>query len=105
MTTTAYEIPLDSDLQTFQVSLNGTTYQIRLLWNYFEGGWFIDLQDTSGNAIIGSMPLVTGADLLEQFAYENFGVHLVVQTDHDVFAVPTYDNIGVTSHLYSVVVS
>jgi hypothetical protein len=46
---------------------------------------------------------VTGTDLFEPFAYLNFGGKLVAQTDHDSGAIPTYENLGNTSHVYFVV--
>lgn len=69
-------------------------------WNTFMAAWSVDVYDQSQNLIIGSVPLVTGANLLEQFAYLELGGKLNVQTDGDPEAVPTFENLGSQSHLY-----
>lgn len=106
MTTTAYEIPLQATPQTLTISLAGVTYQLRVLWNFIAAAWVVDLMDDLGNPILsGLLPLITGADLLEQFGYLNLGGQLIVQTDNDTDAVPTFDNLGANGHLYFVVVT
>lgn len=98
-----YEIPLTSDAQTFAIQLAGVSYRITLRWiGGDQGGWIIDIADAQAVPILTGIPLVTGADLLAQFAYLNFGGSLVVQTDHAPDDVPTYANLGDTSHLYFV---
>ena len=47
-------------------------------------------------------PLVPGVDLLAQYRYLGFTGSLVVQTDNDPNADPTYDSLGQTSQLYFV---
>lgn len=98
-----YEIPLASKPEAFQITLAGVTYKLNVAWRDApQGGWFIDLSDASGTLIIGGIPLVTGVDLLTQYAYLGFGGELWVQTDGDSAAVPTFDNLGSESHLYFV---
>lgn len=97
---TAYEIPLSPKPQTFSIGLSGVTYKMTLRWNEFAPAWMLDIADASGNLLVGSVPLVTGADLLEQYAYLGFSGKLIVQTDHDPSAVPTFSNLGTTGHLY-----
>ena len=98
---TVYEIPLSPTPQTFQISLAGTVYTLTLYWaDPF--GWFLNIADASGNPILNGVPLVTGADLLAQYAYLGFGGSLIVQTSHDTDAVPTFTNLGINSHLYFV---
>jgi hypothetical protein len=100
-----YEIPLTAQAQTFSVSLAGVEYTITLAWrDADEGGWFLDLADAAGNVIVSGIPLVTGADLLGQYRYLGIGGGLQVQSDGDPDAVPTYTNLGATSHLYFVTV-
>ena len=67
-----------------------------------QGGWVLDIRDTNNNVIIGGIPLVTGADLLAQYGYKNIGGggQLFVQSDSNPDQVPTYTNLGQTSHLY-----
>nr|WKF61912.1 hypothetical protein HUO10_006444 [Paraburkholderia busanensis] len=97
---TAYEIPLSAKPQTFSISLGGVSYRMTLRWNIPAAAWMIDIADASSNPLVGSIPMVTGIDLLEQYAYLGFNGKLVAQTDHDPNAVPTFDNLGSTGHLY-----
>lgn len=97
---TAYEIPLSPKPQVFSISLGGVTYKMTLRWNEPASSWMLDIGDETGALLVGSVPLVTGADLLAQYAYLGFAGKLIVQTDHDPNAVPTYDNLGTTGHLY-----
>lgn len=99
MTATTFEIPLQSVPQVFSVTLAGVTYQVTLLWRD-PNGWVIDIADVSGTLILAGIPLVTGADLLEQFGYLNLGGKLFCSTDHDQDAPPGFDNLGSTAHLY-----
>lgn len=95
-----YEIPLSPNPQSFTISLSGTEYRLTVQWRDAEGaGWVVDIADTSGNPIIQGIPLVTGVNLLDQYAYLISGV-LWVQTTADPDAVPTFDNLGIGSHLY-----
>jgi hypothetical protein len=101
----AFEIPLVPSPQRFAVQLGGTgyslTFQFRNAGLPEAGGtWVVDIGDSLGNPLVCGIPLVTGADLLAQYAYLNFGGALVVTSDGDPDAVPTFDNLGITSHLY-----
>lgn len=97
-----YEIPLTAQQQTFTIALVGIDYVLTVKWNLQNASWVLDIADANSNALLTGIPLVTGADLLEQFAYVGIGGQLRVQTDNDVDAVPTVDNLGTTSHLYFV---
>ncbi|MFJ7312515.1 phage baseplate plug protein [Pseudomonas sp. NPDC098747] len=97
----SYEIPLTPDAQRFSVTLSGTQYQLTVQWrNSEQGGWVLDLADMKGQAIIQGIPLVTGVNLLEQYDHLGFTDALWVQTTADPDAVPTFENLGIGSHLY-----
>lgn len=98
------EIPLTpSTAQTFETTINGDDYRLTLRWREAEGGgWFMDIATSGGDALINGVPLVTGADLLSQYAYLGIGASLIVYSDGDETAVPTYDNLGVIAKLYAV---
>lgn len=100
-----FEIPLTPQAQTFFVTLAGVQYQFTLQYRNASagGGWVLDIADSSGNKILSGIPLVTGCNLLEQYAYIGFGGELWVQSDLDAGAVPTYENLGISSHVYFVV--
>lgn len=100
---TITEVPLSSGPQSFQIILSGRNFKFNVVWRDApQGGWFIDLLDASGNLLIGGIPLVTGADLLAQYAYLGIGGELWVQTDGDPSAVPTFSSLGNESRLYFV---
>jgi hypothetical protein len=100
---TAYEIPLSAVPQTMLLSIGGIDYRITVRWNDALGAWLMDLAAGSGASILLGVPLVTGCDLLEQYRHLNIGGSLYVQSDSDLMAMPTADNLGSTSHLYFVV--
>lgn len=96
-----YEVPLSTSPQKLQVVMGGIQYQLVLIWRT-GSGWVMDIATPQGNAILSGVPLVTGIDLLSQYAYLGLGGSLVVATDADPDAVPTADNLGQSSHLYFV---
>lgn len=99
----AFEIPLDPTPQTFTITLGGTEYRLTVKWNNVSACWVLDIASTLGETIIAGIPLVTGADLLEQYKYLGIKGQLIVQTDNSLDAVPTFDNLGINGHLYFVV--
>ena len=100
---TTYVVPLAATPQTLSIALAGTTYNLRVSWNWVGQSWVIDLADVNENPIVDGIPLVTGADLFAQYGYLNLGGQLVVQTTNDVAAVPTFKDLGTQSNLYFVV--
>ncbi|MGX6999916.1 phage baseplate plug family protein [Caballeronia sp. KNU42] len=97
---TYLEIPLSANPQSFKISLVGVTYEMTVVWNTPNASWVLDIADASGNPILSGIPMVTGADLLEQYAYLSFGFQLVCQTDNAPDVVPTFADLGTTGHLY-----
>lgn len=99
-----FSIPLQIGTpQTFSIALSGVTYQLTFLYRNDTsglGGWAVDIADDSGNPLAQGIPLVTGADLLAQYGYLNFGGALYVQTTSNPDAVPTFDNLGADAQLY-----
>jgi hypothetical protein len=103
--TTVYEIPLiPATPQSIVITLAGTTYTLVVKWNTVLNYWVLDIYDQTGTIpILTGTPLVTGADLLEQYGYLNFGGQLECQTDFDLTAPPTWGNLGDTGHLFFLV--
>jgi hypothetical protein len=97
---TIVQIPLTNIPQAFSISLNNVTYNLSLRWNEKQG-WILDIADIDENSLISNIPLTTGRDLLEPYAYLGFGGKLYVfnQSNTDV---PTYDNLGTDTNLYFV---
>lgn len=102
-TGTAYLIPLINQPQTLTITLAGVQYILKVVWNNVSQCWVMDIADSSGNNIATGIPLVTGADLAEQFGYLNFGGMFIAQTTNDTDAVPTFEDLGNTGNLYFVV--
>ncbi|HEJ2441841.1 TPA: hypothetical protein SLZ45_003367 [Burkholderia multivorans] len=94
-----YEIPLSSDVQTFNISLSGTTYRLTLIYRG-AAGWVLDIADDSGTSIVSGIPLVTGIDLLGQHKHLGFQGRLWVQGAEDPDDVPEFDDLGIGSHVF-----
>lgn len=104
---TTLEIPLSpSQNQRLQVTLNSIAYALVCRWNDVSTCWILDVYEADGTtAVLRGVPLVTGADLLGQYAYLGLGGSLVVLTiavGHPPEEVPTFDNLGTDGHLYFV---
>jgi hypothetical protein len=108
--TTIYEIPLSGSPQSFNIALpiSNTVPPVsnlyRLVFQYRDGqtgmgGWVVDIYDGNGNPLLCGAPLVTGTDLLAQFAYLNFGAMMYVYSDGQPDLPPTFDNLGTGSHV------
>lgn len=96
-----YEVPLTPQDQKFAIALGGKTYNLTVAWNNAPtGGWVLNIADENNVMLVAGIPLVTGADLLAQYEYLNFGGKLLVQTDYAAFATPDFNNLGTQSHLY-----
>lgn len=97
-------IPLENTPQTFELPLAGATYLLTCKWNDApEAGWILDFADaTTNETIVTNVPLITGANILENLEYLGFLGQLFIFTDGNDFAVPTLLNLGVESNLYFV---
>jgi hypothetical protein len=96
-----FEIPTQPGRpQSQTIELAGVSYSLWIYWDVPAALWVLDIADETGVAIVSGLPLVTGVDLLEQYAYLNIGGALVVQSDFDWRVPPTFDNLGTLGHLY-----
>lgn len=97
------EIPLTPTPQSFAISLGNKALNMAVKWADTQaGGWIMDIQDQAGKAIANGLPMVTGANLFKGLEYLGLPGALVMQTDHDPDAPPTFDNLGIVSHLFHV---
>jgi hypothetical protein len=100
---TYFTVPLQSQPQTMTIALSGVTYTLALNYrNVDQGGWVLDIGDSNNVPIVQGLPLVTGANLLAQYAYLGFVGALWVQTLDDPDAVPTFENLGSDGLLFYV---
>ncbi len=97
---TPYLVPTQPENQEFDISLAGTTYHLIIKWNNFSNCWIMDIQDDQGDNILMGTPLVTGCDLLEQFASLDIDGAMVVQSTNDPDLVPDYETLGSTGNLF-----
>jgi hypothetical protein len=99
---TIIEIPLTpAQASVFSIGLGGTVYNLRLTFNIASGGyWALDIGDEDMNLIVAGIALVSGIDLLAQYAYLGFNGSLVVTTDRGAGEIPTFEGLGDTSHLF-----
>jgi len=97
---TPYEIPLQPSALDLAVQLAGVSYNLHVVWNSMACYWVLDISDDNNVLIVGGIPLVTGADLLEQYQYLDIGGGLICLTDGALDPPPTYTNLGSTGHLY-----
>lgn len=95
-----YEVPLSPKAQRLTIALSGITYKLNLFWNNESSCWIMDIADKDDVPMVSGIPLVTGSDLLAQYRYLGFVGSLIVQTDHDTYAVPTVENLGLEGHLF-----
>ena len=96
-----FEISLVPVPQEFSVTLSGVDYRMSVTWCWPVQCWILDIYDAATlDPILLGNAVVTGADLVAQFEYLGFPGALVVQTDHDRLAQPTFENLGSLSHLF-----
>lgn len=94
-----YEIPLSGANQSFAIQLGATNYVLTVLFrDATDAGWMLDIADAEAAPIICGIPLVTGADLLAQYAHLGLGGSLTVVSEDDL--APTFEGLGTTSKLY-----
>lgn len=94
---TITEIPLQPQNQTFTTTIAGTIFKMTIIWR--ADYWYLDMYSAGGALVVGSIPLVTGCDLLGQYAYLNLGFSLFVVCDAQGQDYPTENDLGSVSHL------
>lgn len=99
---TTFVIPLLAISQTFDIALAGVNYTLACRWNdAVDAGWTLDIADADTSLpIVANIPLITGADCLSGLDYLGIDGELIVYTDGDETAVPTFQNLGIESNLY-----
>lgn len=94
-----FEIPLQAGAQELTVPLGGVAYRLRLWWcDGITPAWMLDISTEQGAPLVRGIPLLPGADLLEQHAHLGILGRLGVVAD----GVPTYDSLGTSTKLYFV---
>ncbi len=99
------EIPLIPGIaQQMTVILEGIEYVAVFKWNTVSVCWVMDIWNANKTVpILCGTPLITGADLLAQYEYMEFGGKLWVITiavGHPPDEVPGFSDLGSDGHLY-----
>lgn len=96
-----YTVPLKPEPVSFGITLAGKEYRLTVRWfDCPEGGWHLDIEEPEKAAsIVMGIPLVTGADLLEQYAYLQFAGELWVEGELPA----TLENLGTEVELVFIV--
>ena len=98
---TLFEIPTAPQPRIISVALGAKVYTLRFGYAATEnGGWFMDIADANAVPLVSGIPLVTGSDLLAPYQYLGIPGGIYVATDSDPQAVPSFTNLGVSSHVY-----
>jgi Dit-like tail protein/uncharacterized protein DUF6983 len=80
----------------------GSGNTMSLGWNPSSSVWVANIADAAQNPLVSGIPLVTGANLLEQFGHLGLSGQMLTSTDNNTDVPPTFDDLGTTSHLYFV---
>ncbi|HAX5019769.1 TPA: hypothetical protein JZG19_000082 [Escherichia coli] len=93
--------PVDAGLIPYTALKDGSVdlYDIALLNDHLAVKADMDLQNDRGEPVISGIPLVTGADLLAQYACMGLGFKLVVVCDDNTQDYPSKTDLGGRSHL------
>lgn len=96
-----FEIPLAPEPQRFTVTLSGIDYRLTVQYRLAGGaGWVLDIADSNDVPLVSGIPLVTGGDLLAPYRHLGFTGALRVQGASYPDDVPTYEDLGIGSHMY-----
>jgi len=96
-----FEIPLSPEPQRFTITLGGVDYRLTVQYRKAGGaGWVLDNDDATNQPLVSGLTLVTGVDLLGQYRHLQFGGRLWVQGAENPDDVPTYDDLGIGSHVF-----
>lgn len=98
---TYFEIPLIAAPQDLTVRLLGREYRMRIRYRAApDGSWTLDLATLDGVRLANGIPLVTGANLLDQYDELGVGGGLWVGSPFPGEAAPSFNELGKTSRLY-----
>ena len=96
----SFEIPMTPEAQTFSIPLAGQVLNMAMQWRDSDlGGWAMDIADQAGNALLSGLPLVSGVDMLEQYAHLGIGGALSILNTAGGDLAPTFDNLGIDTRL------
>ena len=91
-----YEIPLSGKAQQFGISVLDVNYTMRVQYAAAQdAGWFLDIANEAGEAILTGLPLLPGVDLLAPHRHLGMGITLSITGD----TAPAYADLGTNARL------
>jgi hypothetical protein len=94
--TDVYEIPLRPKNQIVSTTINDHALTLKLTWlDSDKPCWILDIV-----GLVCGIPLLTGQDLLAQYDYLGLNFIMFCGVDGDQSADPTFETLGITSHLW-----
>jgi hypothetical protein len=95
----AYILPFTSQPgQSFNTTgtIDGKTLTLQLTADYNEMAlyWVLTVSDRLGNLLLSSIPLITGANVLGQYAYLAIGSMFVINASGVAMDSPDAENLG-----------
>jgi hypothetical protein len=101
-----YELPVEPRATLFENIIGGRVYKFRVQYRDDpdgEAGWIFDIAETTDLpvSLVSGIPIVSGLDLLYQYAHLglDFSLVLVCKNGRDV---PTFESLGVEDKVYLV---
>ncbi len=96
-----FRIPLEATPQRFAIELSGVPLIVVSRWNEELPAWELEVIDgVTETPLVGPLPLITGTDLLAQYAHLGIPGQLIVYAEGTDEAPPTLDNLGTLADLY-----
>jgi len=95
-----YTIPLTNDPNNtlkFAITIGTTSYTLSLFlaYNTVAGYWTMTISDAkTSTVLLSSIPLLTGCNLLKQYAYMELGEAYIVNIDNNSNDSPNNTNLG-----------
>jgi hypothetical protein len=98
-----YEIQLDPEVNSvFTTILNGNQLNMRVRWvEAVDGGWFLDIADSSNAALVLGIPMVPGQNLMRPYGYLGLGFRLWVIVDGGTARDPGWSDWGSSARLFA----
>jgi hypothetical protein len=101
-----WEVPLTPRAQTMVLKMgDNAQYSLYFRFSRISKTWLMDVNDAADNGLVHSIPLVTGVDLFGQLRYLGIGggvpmIAMTIAVGRSPDEIPTYENLGIDSHLY-----
>lgn len=94
------KLPLAGSPEEFETEINNVTYHLRFTWNAESSRWALDLSLPDGTALIRNLALVTGENLLAQYAHLGLGFALYLDVDGSFEAEAGFGDLGTQAQIY-----